>query len=92
MDEPPAYEHEHHDPRVLWLKAGLLALWAAASFGACYFARALEFSVGPWQFSYWFAAQGALLVFIAIVAVYAWAMARLEPGKPPPDAQEGAGG
>ena len=90
MDEPAAYEH--HDPRVLWLKAGLLAVWAAASFGVCYFARTLDFIVGPWQFSYWFAAQGALLVFISIVVAYAWAMARLEPEDAPPGADEGGGG
>ncbi|MES2939881.1 MAG: sodium/substrate symporter small subunit [Pseudomonadota bacterium] len=89
MDEPAAYEH--HDRRVLWLKAGLLALWAAASFGVCYFARALDFTVGSWQFSYWFAAQGALLVFIAIVAFYAWAMARLDPEEPSAE-EESAGG
>ncbi len=90
MDEPAAYEH--HDLRVLWLKAGLLAVWAAAGFGVCYFARALDFAVGPWQFSYWFAAQGALLVFIAIVVGYAWAMARLDPEEPLPPEEKQAGG
>jgi putative solute:sodium symporter small subunit len=32
-----------------------------------------------WPFAYWLAAQGALLAFVAIVAVYAWAMKRLQP-------------
>jgi putative solute:sodium symporter small subunit len=67
------------DRRVLALKAGLLAAWALVSFGACYFARDLQFSVGQWPFSYWFAAQGALVAFIAIVVFYAWAMRRLAP-------------
>jgi putative solute:sodium symporter small subunit len=70
---------EKHDPRVLRLKAGLLAVWALVSFGACYFARDLQFGVGHWQFSYWMAAQGALLAFIVIVVVYTWAMGRLAP-------------
>ena len=70
---------ERHAPQVLALKAVLLAVWAAVSFGACYFAHSLQFSVGPWPFFYWVAAQGALIVFIAIVAVYAWAMDRLDP-------------
>ena len=29
--------------------------------------------------AYWFAAQGGLLAYIAIVVVYAWAMKRLQP-------------
>ena len=70
---------ERHDPRVLALKGGLLALWAAVSFGVCFFARDLSFSVAGWPFSYWFAAQGAIGVFIAIVVFYAWAMRRLAP-------------
>lgn len=74
---PPAIET--HQPRVLALKAVLLAVWATASFGVCWFARDLQFTVGDWPFGYWMAAQGALLVFIAIVAVYAWAMDRLAP-------------
>ena len=74
---PPALER--HDPRVLALKGVLLAVWAAVSFGVCWFARDLQFSVGGWPFGYWVAAQGALLVFIAIVAGYAWAMDRLAP-------------
>lgn len=77
MDDQPGIER--HGARVLALKAGLLALWALASFGVCFFARDLQFSVGPWPFGYWFAAQGALLAFIAIVVVYAWAMKRLAP-------------
>jgi putative solute:sodium symporter small subunit len=71
--------HEKHDPRVLRLKAALLAAWVLVSFGTMYFARDLPFAVGPWQFSYWMAAQGALVAFIAIVAFYAWAMDRLAP-------------
>ena len=67
-------------PRVLALKLALLAVWAAVSFGSVYFARDLEFQVLGWPFDYWFAAQGALFAFIAIVAVHAWAMNRLLPG------------
>jgi putative solute:sodium symporter small subunit len=79
---------EQHDPRVLALKAGLLAVWAGLSFGCCYFARELSFMVGGWPFSYWMAAQGALLGFIAIVVVYAVVMLRLAPedSLEPPDA------
>ena len=60
------------------LKAVLLALWALASFGACFFARDLQFLVAGWPFGFWMAAQGAVLIFMAIVVVHAWAMNRYE--------------
>jgi putative solute:sodium symporter small subunit len=84
MGDPEA--QEQHDPRVLTLKAALLAVWAVASFGVCFFARDLQFRVGPWPFSFWMAAQGCVLVFIAIVVVYATLMRRLAPDDnvPPP--------
>lgn len=60
------------------LKAVLLAVWAVSSFGVCYFARDLEFLVAGWPLGYWMAAQGTVLVFLAIVVVHAWAMNRFE--------------
>ncbi|MDB5858011.1 MAG: putative solute:sodium symporter small subunit domain protein [Ramlibacter sp.] len=83
---------ERLDRRVLALKAGLLALWAAVSFGATFFARDLQFSLAQWPFSYWFAAQGALLAFIAIVVFYAWAMRRLAPEDSAGEASRADGG
>lgn len=67
-----------HDARHLWLKAGLLLVWALVSFGTCYFARDLQFQVGPWPLNYWIAAQGAVLMFIVIVGVYCAAMNHFE--------------
>jgi putative solute:sodium symporter small subunit len=60
------------------LRAVLLLVWGAVSFGVCYHARALQFSVNGWPFGYWMAAQGALLVFIAVVVVYATVLNRAE--------------
>lgn len=68
-----------HDVRHLKLKGGLLVLWALVSFVATYFARDLQaIVVSGWPLGYWIAAQGAVLVFIAIVVSYAWAMNRFE--------------
>lgn len=78
MGDPEA--QEQHDPRVLALKAVLLAVWAVAGFATCFFARDLQFRIGPWPFDFWMAAQGSVLVFIAIVAFYAAVMKRLAPG------------
>lgn len=75
-----------HDVRHLWLKGGLLALWALASFGVCYFARYLMFPVGGWPLGFWMASQGAVFVFLVIVVAYAAAMSWFErhdrPGEP----------
>ncbi len=60
-------------PQRPWpLHSGLLALWFLVSFGVVFFARDLQFLVVGWPVGFWFAAQGAVLVFIAIVVGYAW--------------------
>lgn len=71
--------HERHDPRVLALKAGLLTVWGGVTFVLPFFARELEVVFAGWHFSYWMAAQGAMLVFIAIAGIYAIVMKRLAP-------------
>ncbi|MCD6079483.1 MAG: hypothetical protein K0R89_3427 [Ramlibacter sp.] len=78
MDDLPT-PSSNRDPRVLALKLGLLAAWFLFTFVLCFFARSLDFEVLGWPFGYWFAAQGSMLAFIAIVAVHAWAMNRLAP-------------
>ena len=67
-----------HDARHLQLKGALLLAWAAVSFGVCFFARDLQHWAAGWPLGYWMAAQGAVLVFILIVVVYAMAMSRFE--------------
>jgi putative solute:sodium symporter small subunit len=59
------------------LRAGLLLVWAAASFGVCYFARDLFVLLGQ-PLGYWMASQGVLVVFILIVVVYATVVNRRE--------------
>jgi putative solute:sodium symporter small subunit len=60
------------------LTAALLLLWAAVSFGVPYFALDLRFQWLGTPFSFWMAAQGALLVYLAIIAVYGLVMNRLD--------------
>ncbi|TAH11991.1 MAG: DUF4212 domain-containing protein [Curvibacter sp.] len=59
-------------PRRWHLHAGLLSLWFAVSFGVVFFAYDLQQEVLSWPVGFWFAAQGAVLAFIAIVVVFAW--------------------
>lgn len=56
----------------------LLAVWLVVTFGVTYFARELSGSVFGWPFSFWVAAQGAPIVYLVLVCVYAWRMHRLD--------------
>jgi len=57
----------------------LLILWLLTTFCAAFFARELTgLSVFGWPLSFYLAAQGASLVYLAIIVVYAWRMRRLD--------------
>lgn len=58
--------------------SGLLLIWFGVTFVVAYNARALDFDFFGWPFSFWVAAQGALLVYLALVAGYARVMRRLD--------------
>jgi putative solute:sodium symporter small subunit len=75
-----AAKHRHHAywRRTLRLTAALLFLCCAVTFGVSYFARDLNFSFFGWPFSFWMAAQGALIVYCLIVWAYARGMERLD--------------
>ena len=75
---PAVFPPDLHDGRHLKLKAILLLVWALVSFGVCFFARDLQWMVAGWPLGYWVASQGAVLVFMAIVLVYAVAMSHFE--------------
>jgi putative solute:sodium symporter small subunit len=57
----------------------LLALWFGITFAAIFFARELAgLTLFGWSVSFYMAAQGALLVYLAIVGIYSLAMRSLE--------------
>jgi len=60
------------------LTAGLLSLWLCMNFVLPFFARDLSFTLWDWPLHFWLSAQGSLLVFLAIVVVYAWLVNRWE--------------
>lgn len=75
-DAPPA--HSAYWRSTLRLSARLLAVWLLVTLTVCLFGPSLRFSFFGWPFGFWATAQGALLVFCAIVWVYALAMDRLD--------------
>ena len=74
---PPA-QSTHYWRRTLRLTGVLLLLWFGVTFGIAFFARELDFDFFGWPFSFWVASQGALLVYLVLVGVYALAMRRLD--------------
>ena len=71
-------DRRRHWRRSLKLTGALLAAWFVITFGVGFFARELSFSFFGWPFSFWMAAQGALIIYVLIICVYAWAMDRLD--------------
>jgi len=68
-----------HWARARRLIALLLALWLATSFCTVFFARDLaHLSVFGWPLSFYLAAQGASLTYLAIIGAYAWRMRILD--------------
>jgi putative solute:sodium symporter small subunit len=57
----------------------LLLAWFLVTFGVIFFARELSRMVFfGWPFSFYMAAQGATLIYVAIVAFHAWRMRKLD--------------
>ena len=64
----------------LRLTALLLAIWFAVSYGAGILFRETldQFSIGGAPLGFWFAQQGSIYVFVALIFIYCAAMKRLE--------------
>ena len=57
-----------------------LIIWAVSSFGFGILLRPLlsGISIGGTDLGFWFAQQGSILVFLALIFFYAWRMNRLD--------------
>jgi len=64
--------------RNLNVTAVLLAIWFVVTYVIAYFARELNFNFFGWPFSFYMAAQGALIVYVAIIFFYARYMNNLD--------------
>ena len=57
----------------------LLAIWLGVTFTVIFFARELaSLTLFGWSLSFYLAAQGAILIYLAIVGVYALRMKKLD--------------
>ncbi|MFD0669473.1 DUF4212 domain-containing protein [Ramlibacter sp. MAHUQ-53] len=74
----PSDNHRLYWRKTLRLTAALLAVWFAVTFVVPFYARELSFDFFGWPFSFWMGAQGALIVYVLIIFIYARCMQRLD--------------
>ncbi|MFM8576511.1 MAG: DUF4212 domain-containing protein [Limnohabitans sp.] len=70
--------HRQYWRKNLNITAILLGIWFVVTFVVTYFARDLSFNFFGWPFSFWVAAQGSLVVYVAIIWYYAHYMNKLD--------------
>lgn len=64
--------------RNLRVTGALLFAWFVVTFVVGFFARDLSFDFLGWPFSFWMGAQGALVIYVAIIWYYAHHMRKLD--------------
>lgn len=69
---------EQYWRRNLRITGLLLAVWFFVTFVVGFFARELSFNFFGWPFSFWVAAQGALVVYVMIIWFYGRYMNNLD--------------
>ena len=70
--------HREYWQRNLRITGILLGIWFVVTCVVSYFARNLSFNFFGWPFSFWMGAQGALVVYVAIIWYYAHYMNKLD--------------
>jgi putative solute:sodium symporter small subunit len=60
------------------MTAFLLFIWFVVTFVVGFYARELNFNFFGWPFSFWVGAQGALVIYVLIIAYYAHYMNNLD--------------
>ena len=71
-------KHREYWRRNLRITAILMVIWFVVTFVVGYYARDLNFNFFGWPFSFYMGAQGALVVYVAIIVFYARYMNRMD--------------
>lgn len=71
-------KHRQYWSKNLRITSVLLAIWFVVTFVVGFFARDLNFNFFGWPFSFWVGAQAALVVYIALIGIYARYMNNLD--------------
>lgn len=78
---PPAHRDQagQYWRKTRQLTMVLLGVWLLSSFAIVFFARELSaLHFFDWPLGFYLAAQGAILIYLAIVGIYAWRMDKLD--------------
>jgi len=69
---------QHYWTKLRRITSILLVVWFIPTFGISFFANELTFDFFGWPFSFWMASQGSLLIYLAIVWIYALVVNKLD--------------
>ena len=75
---PGTGPHSAYWRKTLRIGAALLLVWLLVTLAVGLFGRSLRFDFFGWPFGFWATSQGALLVYCAIIWIYAGLMNRLD--------------
>src|SRR5438045_2531439 len=74
-----AASNARHWRRTKTLTSGLLLIWLLVTFLVVFFARELSgVTLFGWPLSFYMAAQGLVVIYLIIVAVYTWQLRRFD--------------
>ncbi len=73
---------QEFDRKVRRLTWASLTIWAGVTMVPICGARRLNFDIWGWPFNFWMAAQGCVLVYLALVVYFAWQVNRWEAALP----------
>lgn len=79
-DKPESRRAHNYWRENLRLLASLMAIWFLVSFGAGILFRPYldQFAIGGFPLGFWFAQQGSIYCFIALIFYYSWKMKRID--------------
>ncbi|MCY9844212.1 DUF4212 domain-containing protein [Vibrio caribbeanicus] len=77
--------NDKHKAQAYWQKNVrlmmiLMVIWFAVSFGCgiLFVEQLNQFQIGGYKLGFWFAQQGSIYTFLAIIFYYAWKMRRID--------------
>ncbi len=83
--QPPSARGQEIDHQGYWgatkrLLFSILIVWFLCSYGAgiLFVEFFNQFKIGHYPLGFWFAQQGSIYIFIALIFYYAWKMGRID--------------